>query len=501
MPLPVLLSPLAALGALSVLSPTFWYIGRAAQKLRLPQITGYIAAGILCGPYGLALLSNQSLATFRLVEHTCLAVIAFAAGTELNLGELRRTGKQVTSITVGISLFSWLFTFLAASWLAPSLPFVKARPELTGPVSSLVATIAVARSPASAIAVLNEVSGKGPFCSLIMSVVVVKDVLTFICFALNIGMVAQALEPSGKASGISALRLLAQPILSLVISALLGFVGSALLSVFLRVKVWGQREEKQAIKWVKSGLLVGMAGCMFAAAETLGGEALLACVLMGVAMVNGRSDAASKESAELVEGALHRLFGGLQVVFFGLVGADLKLDVVLGSLNIAFMLWAARLLGVYVGSLMGCMAGGAPPESRRRLWAGMITQAGIALGLAKTVGTRFPDWGPDFAGVVASTVMMNLIAGPPLFKAAVLAVGEARSAEAMGSLSKLKYSGRRDILPITSTSAASPAAKERGAAKAKAAAAAAASAGVVATGGSAEAEELPAIIHAKDARA
>lgn len=40
--------------------------------------------------------------------------------------------------------------------------------------------------PAVQIAVLKETEGKGPYCSLVMAVVVLKDVLVFACFALNI---------------------------------------------------------------------------------------------------------------------------------------------------------------------------------------------------------------------------------------------------------------------------------------------------------------------------
>lgn len=39
------------------------------------------------------------------------------------------------------------------------------------------------------IAVLKEMDGKGPFCSLVMAVVVVKDVIVIIAFALNIELI------------------------------------------------------------------------------------------------------------------------------------------------------------------------------------------------------------------------------------------------------------------------------------------------------------------------
>jgi hypothetical protein len=37
--------------------------------------------------------------------------------------------------------------------------------------------------------VLKEVEGKGPFCSLVMAVVVVKDVIVIVAFALNIELI------------------------------------------------------------------------------------------------------------------------------------------------------------------------------------------------------------------------------------------------------------------------------------------------------------------------
>lgn len=97
-----------------------------------------------------------------------------------------------------------------------------------------------------------------------------------------------------------------------------------------------------------------------------------------------------------------------------------------GSLWIACAVYLARLMGVYMGSWLGCWVSGVPPESRKRLWAGMVTQAGIALGLAKTVASRFPSWGPDFAGAMAAAIVINLFSGPLMFKAAVEAMGEAR---------------------------------------------------------------------------
>ena len=61
-------------------------------------------------------------------------------------------------------------------------------------VASMAGTIMVTRSPATAIAVLKEVDGRGPFCSLTLNVVILKDVFVIILYALNIEAVKFAEE-------------------------------------------------------------------------------------------------------------------------------------------------------------------------------------------------------------------------------------------------------------------------------------------------------------------
>lgn len=53
-------------------------------------------------------------------------------------------------------------------------------------------------------------------------------------------------------------------------------------------------------------------------------------------------------------------------------------------------------------------------------------QAGVALGLARMVAVRFPDWGPHFQTLMAAVIIVNLCVGPPLFRHAILAAGEGR---------------------------------------------------------------------------
>ena len=81
----------------AVLSPFSYYAGLAAKRFGLPQITGYLVSGILCGPYCLAILSNESVTDLNIIEGACLGIIGLAAGAELQLSELNKFKKQVNS--------------------------------------------------------------------------------------------------------------------------------------------------------------------------------------------------------------------------------------------------------------------------------------------------------------------------------------------------------------------------------------------------------------------
>jgi Kef-type K+ transport system membrane component KefB len=115
----------------ALLSPLLLLTGKAAQLIRLPLITGYVLAGIIIGPYCLRLLDGEGLQSLAPVSHVpssaesyltnthynciyswinnkdiicaldsqvdsgCLAVIAFSAGAELQIGDVRRMKNQV----------------------------------------------------------------------------------------------------------------------------------------------------------------------------------------------------------------------------------------------------------------------------------------------------------------------------------------------------------------------------------------------------------------------
>lgn len=172
------------LGAVAMCLPAWFLAGRLAQQLKLPSLTGYLVAGAISGPSFLQLLRNSSLANLGFVDHACLGVIALAAGAELKVAELKRTKRQAIShfcynsscatkfrlhnqhrdvpqvlcLTLAISVVSWLAVTTAAMAVMPLMPFMQTRSyQQQQAVASLIGTLAIARSPASAVRPLSAV--------------------------------------------------------------------------------------------------------------------------------------------------------------------------------------------------------------------------------------------------------------------------------------------------------------------------------------------------------
>ncbi|KAK9840435.1 hypothetical protein WJX74_009901 [Apatococcus lobatus] len=378
---------------------------------------------------------ERAVNSLQLVDKCCLSVIALAAGAELHEGDLARIRGQVILITFAICTFTWAAIFFAMMLLLPwiGLPAFKYQ-QLQG-IASLAGTLMMARSPASAIAVLKETEGRGAYCSLVMAVIVVKDVVTFLCFAINIELLQALMSDSGVSMGIRVLR---GPVRSLLVAMLLGFGGGATLSTVLgsrpgliaRAPLFSsltRRLSPSNVSRCKAIVVVGLAASVFALADRLDAEPLLACVLMGLVAANQGSEAQARSVQEELVMSFGLAMPVINMSFFALAGASIRLDALLSGLRVAICIWVARLLAIYFGSWIGGWAGRTPHDLRRRIWAGMITQAGVALGLVKTISARFPDWGPTFSAVMVSVIILNLLTGPPLFRSAVIASGEARA--------------------------------------------------------------------------
>lgn len=393
-------------------------IGGLFSKIGLPKISGFLFAGLIAGPFVLGLASKESIESLRFLEELSLAFIAFAAGSELYLPELRGRFRSIGLVTASIVVVTLIGGTVTIFLIADFIPFMRDF-SVTGriAVSLMVAAIMVARSPSVAIALINELRAKGPFTQITLGVTVVSDVVVIMVFALSVS-IADALL-TNVAINLSLIGLL---LLELVLSLTVGLLLALLLRGIMSLP-WQNN--------LKTGLIL-LAGLgiyfmsNFVREYThehwpfeLLLEPLLICMVGSFVLNNF-----TKHRLEFSK-ILHDAGPVIYVIFFTLVGLGLKVQVLLEVWPIALAIFGIRVGVIFLGSLGGGVLAGEPMKHNWLRWMVFVTQAGVALGLAKEVAVEFPGWGDTFATTIIAAVVLNEIVGPLLFKSAMGRVGEA----------------------------------------------------------------------------
>jgi len=394
-------------------------IGQFFTRFRLPLITGFLMAGIFTGPFGLNLITVEAVANLRMIDEISLAIIAFAAGSELHLKELQSRFKSIAWVTVGLVVWPFLLGASTILVLADLIPITQNLP-LTGrlAVAMLAGAILVARSPSSAIAIINELRAKGPFTQTALGVTVISDVVVIVLFAVTSSVTDAFLTNVGLDLEFVVL-LVAELILSLGLGYGLGKILQFVLARQMNsaVKAWIILLAGYTV-FVLSALVRELSHTHILPIEVFL-EPLLIC-LIGSFVVTNFSDYRDEFSK-----ILHDISPPIYVIFFTLTGASLALDILVTVWPIALALFLARLLGIFIGAFSGGALAGDPMKYNRISWMTYITQAGVGLGLAKEVAMEFPEWGTAFATPIIAVIVLNQIVGPPFFKWAINRVGEA----------------------------------------------------------------------------
>lgn len=436
--------------------------------MRAPKITGYLLAGCALGARGLGALTEAGSRRLSVADNACLACIGVAAGSEVSLSELRKNARGTLVTIVSIAACAWTLTFVAFdAVLARRVEFLQGLTERhVAAVGSLLGTLALARSPASAMAVINECEASGPFCSHILSTTVAKDIVVVALFAMNVELVAlsgldfhrivaEALEGDSNATVASeravkvvvgarkllvnlkpatqwesahVLTKMLMPLVRVCGAVIAGGLAGVLLGRLLKPTSVVARWKNVRVACFVSGV----AG-IFLVSEHISLEPLLVCVIAGLTAANRKHSTGEREREEL-RTIVSFITPGVNLLFFTLAGASLRLDNAYNSFAIASSLVVVRLIALYCATAISARVLKVPVvseitgERRRNIeWMGHVTQAGVALGLSRTVAARFPYWGPEFSTLAVSIIVINLFIGPLLFRTAIELMNESNA--------------------------------------------------------------------------
>jgi Kef-type K+ transport system membrane component KefB len=186
------------LSAFTLISLASNQVGEFFSRLRLPKITGYLLTGIIAGHFVLDFLTEDLVHSLLFIDEFSLAFIAFAAGNELYLPEVKGLFKSIGWVSTCLVTTSLILVSLVVFFLSRSIPFMQDM-TLNGRIATalMAGAILVARSPSSAIAIVNELRAKGPYTQVILGVTVVMDVVVIILFALSASVGEAFLRQAG----------------------------------------------------------------------------------------------------------------------------------------------------------------------------------------------------------------------------------------------------------------------------------------------------------------
>ncbi len=376
--------------------------GHLTQAVRLPEVTGYILAGVALGPSALGWVSEENLQAIEVLSEVALGLILFSIGSVFEKRMLVRAGSAIARITAIESLFVGVLVTGAIGALGQPWQ-----------VAVLLGAMAIATAPASTLMVLRECNGNGPVSDAILGVLAFNNILCLIAFSL--AAAAVDLDTAWRAGDplLRSLHVALYPLVwQLLGSVALGFLMGLLLAG------WGRQVKEQGEILI---LLAGVILFCVGVSRILDLSGMIASLALGATMIN-----LSPRSRSLFR-ALSGTDPPFYAIFFVIAGADLDLAHLgeIGGLGAAYVI--ARIIGKVLGARVGAKQTNLHPNVMRYLGPALLAQAGLAVGLMLTSQRRFPEHAETITAVILAGVAVFEMLGPVSARLAILRAGESQT--------------------------------------------------------------------------
>ncbi len=368
--------------------------GRLVKKLNLPNVTGYLIAGLLFGPSVLNVISAEMVDNLNIISDIALGFIAFSIGSEFNLKYFKKVGMAPIIIAT-------MESFGAILFVAGTLIILRFDFRL----SIILGAIAAATAPAQTIAVINQYKAKGSLTSMLMSVVAIDDATALIGFGFATTIV-KMLESSEDFNFVIS-------ILTPLYEILISFVIGAGVSIIMKFMFGWFKKSSNRICIIISLILF-----TYWLSTILDGSPLLACMALGGVLVNIFSD------IDNILSVSEAFNPPILMLFFVVSGAGFQISALksIGFIGLIYVIM--RVAGKWLGAWFG---GGVMKQEQKickYLGAALIPQAGVALGLVAAASRMVPDYAAQIKVIILCSTFIYSIIGPAVAKTALVKSGE-----------------------------------------------------------------------------
>ncbi|MDA3899359.1 MAG: cation:proton antiporter [Spirochaetes bacterium] len=399
--------PITPILAVGIITFVGFYIGKTTQFIKLPSIIGFMVVGVLFGPSLFNILNNSMRDSLSFITDIALAFVAISIGLELSFSSLKKQGAGIITVIFTESLLAFA--------LVASLIYLLTR-DL--PLSLIFGAIAPASAPAGTVAVIQEFRAKGPLTKALYAVVGFDDGLGIIIFGFCAAIARSLLiaESGGETPGF--LNLMSAPLLEVFLSLLVGGVIGIILCILAR----RMSDNRGLFILVFSLVMLSIGLChMFHL------SLILTNMIIGMFIVNTQASSLTHR----ITNELSQIMPLLFVMFFVLAGANLHISALpaLGAVGIVYAV--GRSTGLVTGAAIGAFLGKLNTNIRKYIGMGILSQAGVAIGLAlivkkefSTLGSHGSQIGATVLTTITATCIFFELIGPVLTKIGLEKAGE-----------------------------------------------------------------------------
>jgi Kef-type K+ transport system membrane component KefB len=384
-------------------------VAKVLSKRGIPQVLGLIFGGFFL-QFLTFFTSSISTITFPtppdpllhyIITTAALGFIGYSIGAHLDIRKLKDASWGLVLILLGNTIGTLIIVTLAISLILQD--FI---------IGILLGTIAMATAPASTAEVIREYKSHGSLSQTILFLIAFDDILTIIFFSIAISFA----ESVYSGINLSLIKILTPLIIEIGGSIILGIILALMMKPFHIEGV----EAYQSAEFVFPSALI----CI-SLAGLLHFSVILSCIVFGLTL----STMARCENRECVRG-VEQLSVPIIALFFILVGYEMDLSLLLTPIFAIILLYViTRVIGKSFGSYFPAYLSNMPAKVTNNIPLALLSQAGVALGLAALTYTRLITIGKDEAAIlildiVAVGVLVAEIIGPLLLKLALKRSGE-----------------------------------------------------------------------------
>jgi len=378
---------------------------RIFQKFRVPQVVGYVVIGLIIGESGLNLIGRDTVESLSLFNMFALGIIGFMIGGELRRDVFKKHGKQFFIILCSEGITAFILVAILCGFVGW---YFTGNLHTSVAMALVLGAIASATAPAATTNVLWEYKTRGPLTSTVLAIVALDDGLSLLLYGLASSIASAFL---GKTNS-SIWTTIPMAVFEIAGAVILGVLAGLLLSFILkRIK-----EPDKALAFIVSSVLL-----VIGLSIALKVGSILAAMALGVTIAN-----LAPHRRQSTFGLMEKFAPPIYVLFFVLAGAHLVLSEITAWILVMILVYLiGRTAGKMLGSWLGARQSKAVDVVRRYLGLCLLSQAGVAIGLAIISNQLFTGQiGHAIIVIVMTTTFVVEIFGPMFVKLGVKKAGE-----------------------------------------------------------------------------